>query len=51
MFWIEELPRGIILIFYFIFSLIKCDNGGPYVFIDIVINSFFPNEKKNDIIN
>lgn len=44
--WIEELPRVIILIFYFIFSLIKCDNGGPYVFIDIVNIHSFPNGKK-----
>lgn len=46
MFWIEEFLRRIILIFYFIFFFIKCDNGGLYVFIDIVINLFFFNEKK-----
>lgn len=46
MFWIEGLPRGIILIFYFIFSLIKCDNGGPHVFIDIVnVHSFLEKNK------
>lgn len=50
MFWIEGLPRGILLIFYFIVSLIKCDNGGPHVFIDIVnVHSFL--KKINDIIN
>lgn len=50
MFWIEGFLRGIILIFYFIFFFIKCDNGSLYVFIDIV-NVYFFLMKKNDIIN